>query len=89
MTNIDIKVIYFRVVNHFVERQERGVVCMDDDGSSIDLEEEEECRSIDDEEDIDDEDDVDDIEEEDSGSMDVDEEEEDIEDIASEVEGVH
>ena len=86
MTNIDIEVISFRVVNHFVERQERGVVCMDDDGSSIDLEEEEECRSIDDEEDIDDEDDGDDIEEEeDSGSMDV----EDIEVIASEVEGVH
>ena len=79
-----------------MERQERGVVCMDDDGSSIDLEGEEECQSIDDEEDIDDdEDDVQDIEgeedvdDEDSGSIDLDGEEEDITIIASEVGDVH
>ena len=36
--DIGIKVISYRVVSDFVERQERGVVCMDDDGSSIDLE---------------------------------------------------
>ena len=53
MTDIDNKVISFRVLSHFVERQERGVVCLDDDGFSIDLEGEEECQSIDDEEDID------------------------------------
>jgi len=85
-----------KVVSHFVERQERGVVCMDDDDSSIDLEGEEECQSIDDEEDIDDdEDDVQDIEgeedvdDEDSGSIDLDGEEEDITIIASEVRDVH
>ena len=81
-----IKVVSYRVVSDFVERQERGVVCLDDDISSIDLEDEEECQSIDDEEeDIDDdEDDVDEVEEEEdfdeeeSGSMHLDEEEEDI-----------
>ena len=83
--DIGIKVISYRVVSEFVEREERGVVCMDDDGSSIDLEGEEECQSIDDEEeDIDDgEHDVDEVEgeedfdEEDSGSLVL--EEEDIE----------
>ena len=82
----DIKVISCRVVSHFVERQERGVVCMDDDGS-IDLEGEEECQSIDDEEDIDD--DEEDEVEEDSGSMDIDEEEEDIKVNAGEIENVY
>ena len=86
MANSDIKVISYRVVSHFVERQERGVVCMDDDGS-IDLEEEEECQSIDDEEVIDD-DEEDDVGE-DSGSMDIDEEEEDIKVNAGEDENVY
>ena len=40
-----------KVVNDFVERQEREVACMEDDDFSIDLECEEECESIDDEED--------------------------------------
>ena len=75
-----------------MERQERGVVCMDDDGSSIDLEGEEECQSIDDEEDIDDDEDIEgeeDVDDEDSGSIDLDGEEEDITIIASEVGDVH
>ena len=54
-----------KVVNDFVERQEREVACMEDDDFSIDLECEEECESIEDEEeDFDEEEeDVDDGEE--------------------------
>ena len=67
----------FRVVDHFAERREGEVVYMDDDGSSIDLDDEEECQSIDVEEDIDD------SEEDDSINSDLDEEEEDIKVIES------
>ena len=50
------KSMLFRVMNHFVERQETGLVGMEDDGSSIDLQSEDECQSLDDEEeDIDEE----------------------------------
>ena len=64
------------------------------DGSSIDLEAEEECRSIDDEEedvdedesDVDDFEEEEDIDEESSDGVNLDEEEEDIEVTASEVE---
>ena len=42
--------MFFRVMNDFVERQETGLVGMEDEGSSIDLESEDECQSLDDEE---------------------------------------
>ena len=46
----------FRVMGDFVERQETGLVGVEDEGSSIDLESEDECQSLDDEEeDIDEE----------------------------------
>jgi len=45
-----------KVMNDFVERQETGLVGVEDEGSSIDLESEDECQSLDDEEeDIDEE----------------------------------
>ena len=44
------KSMLFRVLNDFVERQETGLVGMEDEGSSIDLESEDECQSLDDEE---------------------------------------
>ena len=48
--------MFFRVMNDFVERQETGLVGVEDEGSSIDLESEDECQSLDDEEeDIDEE----------------------------------
>lgn len=45
----------FRVLNDFAERQETGLVGREDEGSSIDLESEDECRSLDDEEEVTDE----------------------------------
>ena len=50
------KSMFFRVMNDFVERQETGLVGVEDEGASIDLESEDECQSLDDEEeDIDEE----------------------------------
>ena len=75
------------MVSEFTEIQERGIVFMDDDASSIDLEAEEECRSIDDDEsDVDDFEEEEDIDEESPDSVNLDEEEEDIEVTANEVE---
>ena len=48
--------MFFRVMNDFVERHGTGLVGVEDEGSSIDLESEDECQSLDDEEeDIDEE----------------------------------